>query len=137
GQGRGADALQLAPRERRLQDVRRIDSPFGGASADERVELVDEEDHVVRVAELFDDLLEALLELAAVLRAGDERADVEREHPLALQRLGPIALHDPVREPFRDGRLADARFSEQRGIALRTTAGDLYDGLHPLLPSDA
>jgi len=38
----------------------------------ERVQLVDEEDGVVGAAQLLDDLLEALLELAAVLRAGHE-----------------------------------------------------------------
>jgi len=36
------------------------------------VEFVDEQDRVVRVPQLLDDLLEPLLELAAVLRAGNE-----------------------------------------------------------------
>src|SRR5207302_4289530 len=85
---RRTDALQLAASEGRLQDVRRVDRAFRGAGTDERVELVDEEDHVVRVAELLDDLLEPLLELTAVLRARVQRADVEGEDALALQRLG-------------------------------------------------
>ena len=38
---------------------------------------------VVRVAHLLDDLLQALLELTAILRARDERADVERQQALA------------------------------------------------------
>ena len=78
----GADALQLAAGQRRLEDVGGVDRAFGGAGADERVQLVDEEDRVVGVAQLLDDLLEALLELAAVLGAGDERADVERQDAL-------------------------------------------------------
>ena len=57
-----------SPRDkRRLEDVRGVDRALGGAGADERVELVDEEDRVVDVPELLDDLLQALLELAAVL----------------------------------------------------------------------
>ena len=40
----GADALQLAARERRLEDVGGVDGAFGGAGAHERVQLVDEED---------------------------------------------------------------------------------------------
>src|SRR5205823_14947923 len=100
-EGRRADALQLATSQRRLQDVGRIDRALRGAGADECVQLVDEQDDVVRVAKLFDDLLEALLELSAVFRAGDEGADVEREHALALQRPGHVALPDPVREPLR------------------------------------
>ena len=44
---RGADALELAARERRLEDVRCVDRALGRAGADERVELVDEQDRVV------------------------------------------------------------------------------------------
>ena len=74
---RRADALELAARQRRLEDVGGVDGALGRAGPDERVQLVDEQDGVVRVAQLLDDLLEPLLELAAVLGAGDERPDVE------------------------------------------------------------
>ena len=40
---RRADRLQLAARQRRLEDVRRVDRALGRARADERVQLVDEE----------------------------------------------------------------------------------------------
>ena len=79
------DALELAPRQRRLEDVRGIDRALGGAGAHQGVELVDEEDRVVGVPELLDDLLEALLELAAIFRPGDERADVEGQDALVQQ----------------------------------------------------
>ena len=38
-----ADALQLAARQRRLEDVGGVDRAFGGAGADQRVQLVDEQ----------------------------------------------------------------------------------------------
>ena len=41
-----ADAAQLAARERRLEHVRGVDRAFGGAGADDGVQLVDEEDHL-------------------------------------------------------------------------------------------
>ena len=41
---RRADAAKLAARERRLQQVRGVHRAFGGARADNRVQLVDEED---------------------------------------------------------------------------------------------
>src|SRR6266852_1666885 len=135
-QCRGADALELPARERRLQDVRGVDRAFRGAGADERVQLVDEEDDVVRVTELLDDLLEALLELTAVLRSGHERADVECEHPLPLQRLRHVTLDDAVREPFGDRGLADARLADERGVVLRASAQDLDDALDLLLAAD-
>ena len=133
---RRADALQLAARQRRLEDVRGVDRALGGAGTDERVELVDEEDRVVRVPELLDDLLEALLELAAVLRAGDERPDVEGQDALVEQRLGHVAGDDPLGEALGDGRLADARLADQRGVVLLAARQDLDDPLDLLLAAD-
>ena len=64
-------------------------APFGGAGADDRVELVDEEDHLAGgVRHFLEDRLQPLLELAAVLRPGDERAHVERDDLLVLEALG-------------------------------------------------
>ena len=135
-EGRRADALELAARQRRLEDVRGVDRALGRAGADERVQLVDEEDRVVRVAQLLDDLLEALLELAAVLRAGDERPDVERQDPLVEQDVGDVAGDDPVGEALGDGRLADARLADQGRVVLRLAAEDLDDPLDLLLAAD-
>ena len=118
-EGGRADALQLAARERRLQDVGGIDRAFGRARADQRVELVDEEDGVVRVAELLDDLLEPLLELAAVLRPGHERADVEGQDALVQQRVRDVAGDDALRQPLDDGGLAHARLADERRVVLR------------------
>ena len=86
---RRADRAQLTAREHRLQQVRGVDGAFGRARADDRVQLVDEEDDLARrVLDLGEDGLEPLLELAAVLRPGEQRADVERPHALALEPLG-------------------------------------------------
>ncbi len=43
-EGRRADAAQLAARQGRLEHVARVHGALGRARADERVELVDEED---------------------------------------------------------------------------------------------
>src|SRR5581483_8912321 len=60
---RGADRLQLAARQRGLQDRGRVDRALGGAGADEVVELVDEQDDVAALGDLLHHLLQALLEL--------------------------------------------------------------------------
>ena len=88
------------------------------------------------VLDLLDDLLEALLELAAVLRAGDERADVERQDALVEQRLGHVAGHDALRETLDDGRLADARLADEGGVVLGPARQDLDDPLDLLLAAD-
>ena len=135
-EGRGADALQLAARQRRLQDVGRVDRALGRAGTDQRVQLIDEEDAVAAAAQLLDDLLEALLELAAVLGAGHQRADVQGQHPLVGERLGHVAAHDAVRQPLGDGGLADAGLADQGRVVLRPAAQDLDDALDLLLAPD-
>ena len=115
---RRADALELAAGQRRLEDVRGVDRALGRARTDERVQLVDEQDRVVRVAQLLDDLLEPLLELAAVLRAGDERPDVEGQDALVEQDVGHVAGDDPVGQALGDGGLADAGLADQRRVVL-------------------
>ena len=70
---RRADALELAAGERRLEHVRRVDGALRATGADDRVQLVDEDDDVLALADLCDERLETFLELAAVLRAGDRR----------------------------------------------------------------
>ncbi len=111
-------------------------APFGGARADEVVQLVDEQDDVAALGDLLHDLLQALLELAAVLRAGDERGQVEAVDLLALQQLGHVAGGDPLREPFDDGGLADARLADEHGVVLRAPREDLHDPLDLGLAAD-
>ena len=83
-----ADRLELAARERGLEDRGRVDRALGRAGADEVVELVDEQDDVAPLGDLLHDLLQPLLELAPVLRAGDEGSEVERVDLLALEEVG-------------------------------------------------
>src|SRR5262247_3665893 len=47
-----ADALDLAPAERGLEDVGGVERALRGAGADQRVQLVDEDDDVVALGEL-------------------------------------------------------------------------------------
>jgi hypothetical protein len=80
--GRRADAAQLAVGQHGLDEVGGVHDAAGcGARADHRVNLVDEEDGARLLLQLRDDALQALLEVAAVLRAGDERPHVERDRP--------------------------------------------------------
>ena len=76
-EGGGADGLELAAGQHRLEDAGGVDSALGRARTDEGVDLVDEQDDVAAGADLLEDLLEALLEVAAVAGAGHEGAHVE------------------------------------------------------------
>src|SRR6478752_6066328 len=134
---RRADRLQFASRERRLEDRRGVDRALGRTGADEVVELVDEQDDVAALGDLLHHLLQALLELAAVLRAGDERRQVERVDLLVAQQLRHVGARDPLGEPLDDRRLADAGLADEHRVVLRAPREDLHDPLDLSLAPDA
>ena len=115
----GADAMQFAARQRRLEQVRRIHRAIGLAGADERVHFVDEQDDAARrPLDFGQHRLQPLFEFAAVFGAGDERAHVERHELLVLEAFRHVAIDDAQRQTFGDGRLADARLADQHRIVL-------------------
>ena len=131
--GGGAYALQLAPCEGGLEYVGGVDGALGGPRADHRVHLVDEQDAVLVAAELVHDLLQPLLELAAVLGARDQRAHVQGDEALALEGRRGLAPGYALGEGLDDGRLADARLSHEHGVVLPAAAQYLGDALDLLL----
>mmetsp|Transcript_12555 Transcript_12555/g.36798 ORF Transcript_12555/g.36798 Transcript_12555/m.36798 type:complete len:397 (+) Transcript_12555:643-1833(+) len=132
-----ADALQLAARECGLEQVGRVDGPLGGARADECVDLVDEEHRLVGLRHLLNHRLEPLLKLAAVLRVGDEQAELEREHAHPEQPLRRVAVHDALRDALGDRSLADARVSNQHRVRLAAADEDLHAAAHLVGAPDA
>jgi len=81
----GADTAQLAARQHRLEHVAGIHRTLRCARAHHRMQLVNKEDDLPgRIGDLLQHRLEPLLELAAVLGARDERAQIERDEPFVL-----------------------------------------------------
>ncbi len=115
----GADAVQLAAGQHGLEEVARVGRALGLAGADDGVQLVDEEqDAPLALLDLVEHGLEPLLELAAVLGAGEQRAHVEREDGAVLEPLGHVAAHDALRQALDDGGLAHARLADQHRVVL-------------------
>ena len=133
---RRTDGLQLTASEHRLEDRRGVDGAFGRTGTDQRVQLVDEDDDVAAGADLFEHLLEALFEIAAIARAGNQRAQVERVDLLALDGLGDVAAGDRLREAFDDGGLADTRLTDEHGVVLGAARQHLHDPLGLALAAD-
>ena len=133
----GADALDFAAGEGGLQHVRGVDGAFRPARAHQRVQLVDEEDRVLRAADFVHHRLDPLLELSAVLRPGDHHRQVEDDDAAVGQQFGDVALDDLLGEAFDDGGLADAGLAQEDGVVLRAAAEDLHRPLDfPLAPDD-
>ena len=70
------------------------------------------------LGDLLEHALQPLLELAAVLGAGQQQRHVEHQHALVLQRVGHLALDDALRQALDDGRLADARLADEHRVVL-------------------
>ena len=114
-------------RERGLEDVGGVHRALGGAGADDGVHLVDEDNDVLGALDLVHHGLDALLELAAVLRAGDHEREVEGDDLLVGEDLGDVALGDFLGEALDDGGLAHAGFADEHRVVLGATAKNLDD----------
>ena len=135
--GGRADAAQRARGQRRLQQVRGVHrAARGRTGADHRVDLVDEHDRLRVLLDLLHHLLEAFLEIAAIARAGKQRAHVEREDGRVLQHLGHLAAHDLEGQALGDRGLADAGVADQQRVVLLPAAEDLDGALHLGLAAD-
>jgi hypothetical protein len=86
--------------------------------------------------DLLHDLLQALLEIAAVARAGEKGTHVQGEHRGVLQDLRHLVPDDLPREPFGDGGLADARIADEERVVLLAPAEDLDRALDLRLAPD-
>ena len=75
--------------------------------------------------DLLQHRLQPLLELAAVLGAGEQRRHVQRQHALVLQRLRHLAVDDALRQAFDDRGLAHAGLADQHRVVLGAPLQDL------------
>ena len=120
---RRSDDAEVAGRQDRLDHRRQIHRAAGRrAGADGRVDLVDEQDRARPRGERPDDGLEALLEVAAEARAGEQRARVEREHLGAFEHLGDVVLQQPRGQALGHRGLADAGFADEHRVVLAPAA---------------
>ena len=125
---RGADALQLAASQLGLDHRAQVERTFGRAGADQRVQLVDEQDDVAAGAfDLVEDALDAAFELTAILGPRHQRPERQREHALLAQRGRDVAHRDPLRESLDDRGLADARLADENRVVLAAPGQDRDD----------
>ena len=120
-----------------LSMLRGVHGALGGSCADQRVQLVDEEDDLaVRVLDLLEQGLEAVFELAAILGSGEHDGQVEGDDALVLQNLRHVAVHDAAGESFDDGGLADAGLADEHGVVLGAAREHLDDAANLFVAAD-
>src|SRR6185437_11225400 len=133
----GADGAQFAAREHRLEQVGCVDRALRGPGADDRVQLVEEQDdRALRLGDLLEHALQAFLELAAVGGAGDQRTHIECDNAPVAQRLGHVLGDDPLGQPLDDRGLADAGLADQHRVVLRATREHLDHAADLLVAPD-
>src|SRR5271169_107890 len=120
-----ADALNLAARQCRLQNVRRIERTLGRARADQRMELINEDDGILRLHQLFHDGFQPLFELSAIFRSSNNQGEIERKNSLVCEERWNLAVGDALRQAFNDSRLAHAGLTNQHRIVLGAAAQNL------------
>ncbi len=135
--GRRADAAQLAVGERGLDQVGGVHhAARGRAGADHGMDLIDEQNRARLLLHLREHRLQALLEIAAILGAGNERSHVERIDRGIEQHVRHLVLDDHARQALGDRGLADAGFADVQGIVLAPPAQNLDGALHLELAAD-
>ena len=127
---RRAHQPDLALGEDGLDEVGQVHGAAGGGPGPHhRVHLVDEEDGLGPLLEGVEHRLEALLEVAAVARARQQRARVQREHFRALEDLGRVGLEQAQRQPLHQRGLAHAGVAHEDRVVLAPAGQDLEGAL--------
>ena len=135
-QGGGADNADLAAAQGGLQNVGGVHGALSRACAHDGVQLVDEQDDVAVLLHLIQGVLDALLELAAVLGSGHHTAEVQRQDALVQQLLGHIAGGNALGQALGDGSLAYAGLTDEYGVVLTAAGQNLDDPLYLGIPAD-
>jgi hypothetical protein len=100
------------------------------------MDLVDEQDGIGLVLERLEHALQTLLEVAAVLGAGQQRAHVQRIDIGLGQDLGHLLLDDAPGQALGNRSLADTGFAHQQRIVLAPAAQDLDHALDFVFATD-
>ena len=134
----GTDGAQLAASQSRLQHVARVQGRVAAsAGTHDGVQLVDEQDDVaVGFLHLTQHVLQTILELAAILRAGHHRTQIERDDLAILQRRGNITSYDALGQTLDDSGFAGAGLANEHRVVLRTTRQHLNGTADLLVTAD-
>ena len=91
----GADTMQRPARQFRLDEVGGIHCPVRLAGADQRVHLIDEQDHFAGGGlDFLQHGLQPFLEFSPVFRPRHHGAQIQCQKLLAFQRLRHVAIDD-------------------------------------------
>ena len=136
-EGGGTDAANFTRGQHRLEQIGGIHDPARRrASTDDGVNLVDEEDRMRPLAQLIEQRLEALLEVAAVLGAGQQCTEVQGIDHAVGQQIRHLLVDYALGQAFGDGCLANTSLAYQQRVVLAPTRENLRNTLDFMLATD-
>ena len=92
--GRCADQLQLAARQRRFQNVAGIHGALSRAGADDGVNLIDKEQYISGLHHFLQNLFDSLFELAAVLGSRNHTREIQGHEAFVRQSFRHFTAYD-------------------------------------------
>ena len=122
----GADAVQFATGECRLEHIASVHGTFGFTGTDHGVDFVDEENDLAFFGgNVFQHGLQALFEFTAVFGTGQQRGHIERQDLFTLEGFRHFFVDDALGQAFDDGGLANTRFADEDGVVLAAALQNL------------
>ena len=135
--GRCAYDTQLAAGKRRFQNICGIQRTFRAAACtNQGMKFVNEQHNISMLLHRSDDTLHPFFKFAAVFRSRNQHGEIKRIDLRSKQHGRYISVRNPLSKPFRDGRLAYARFAEQQRVILGFLSKNLNHGIQFLLASN-
>ena len=128
-QGGRAHALNFAPGQHGLEDIGRVNGPFGSARAYDGVQFVDKENHVPRLADFAHGVFQPLLEFAPVFGPRQHAGQIQRNHPLVPKYFGNVSLDNQLGQTFHNGAFAHAGLADEHGVILGAPRKNLHNAL--------
>ena len=134
--GGGADGLQLATGQHRLQHIGGTQCAVGRASPHDGVDLVDEQHDVAAGLDFLQDLLQTLLEITTVTGTGHHGTKIQRVDLLAFQGLRHIAGLNLLGQSFDHSGLAHTWLADQHRVVLGAAGEHDHNALDLISTAD-
>ena len=135
--GGRADEADMSRLKVRLEHVGAVHRALAsGSGSYQLMDLVDIDYRAFLFRNAVHHAFDALLEVAAILRAGNERGEVDLENSCLLEAFRHVAGVDLGGESIHERSLADARFADMERVVLVLSAEHLHGPVKFRLASD-
>src|SRR2546425_149423 len=116
------DAVQLATSQCRFEHVGSADSTLCSSCADNRVQFVDKENHIIGLLQFLKNGLDTLLKLSTEHRSGNHATDVQGNNAFAKQVGRNTAFVNTTGQALHNGGLTYTRLTNEYRVILLTTS---------------